>query len=118
MIYDIADAKSTYGWLNYDHAKSLDYRLFFKGRKLETSGRLDYQARNESSLREVHRHHMIASAGGPHIVSQQLKDVIETAAPEEVEFFPANVFFKGQKVEGYYAMNPLYRLDCVDMAKS
>jgi len=117
MIYSISTVKNTHNLLIYDHAKSMDYRLFQIGSKLQARGPLIYNARKESYLQQMHKYHMIESTG-PTLFSEKLRNVVEAVAPNEAEFFPADIVCKENKIEGFYAINPLCRFDCVDMSKS
>ncbi len=117
MIYHISATESTHNFLLYDHGRSIDYNLFLLGAKLQAPGPLIYRIREELHLLQIHKYHIVESTG-PTLFSVVLKDIIEAIAPNEAEFFLANLFYENHKIEDYYAINPLYRLDCVDMSKS
>lgn len=60
------------------------------------------------------------TALGPHVVSTRLKECLEKEAPGEVEFLPIRIQKSDGSgiIEGYFYMNLINHVDCIDMKKT
>ncbi|MBF5012707.1 imm11 family protein [Burkholderia pseudomultivorans] len=118
MIYFVAPTKATHGILSYDHAKSVDYSLFLEGVSLRSiTAPMVFNVKKDSDLKKLSKLHFIRSTG-PDLVSRHLREVIESVAPSEVEFFDASIEFGDQKIGGFSCLNALWKLPCIDMEAS
>lgn len=117
MAFILSSANRTNHLLSYDHDESEDYRSFFAGERLQGCGSINFRLNKKSGIRQISKFHLIASTG-PTLFSAKLRALVENVAPDEAEFFDANLSFEDQTVEGFSAVNPLCRVNCVDREKS
>ena len=115
--YILTRTTNTNGWVVYENDISLDYKEFFKGELLSSEELpLFYDIPKSSSLKKIKSAVFLESAG-PELVSQRLKEVLETLT-EDIQFFDVDLFCGKEKVEGFYAMNLPHRMKCVDFENS
>ncbi|ENZ4286714.1 DUF1629 domain-containing protein [Citrobacter farmeri] len=118
MSYILSVEHNTFNMISYLHDISVDYSLFNEGISLKAlSGKLVYKVKNKSGLNKLKKCHIISTTG-PDLVSNDLKEVLTSVAPNEVEFFNAEIFFENKKIEGFSVINPTVRVDCCNMEKS
>ncbi|WP_330858486.1 imm11 family protein, partial [Dickeya undicola] len=60
----------------------------------------------------------ILSTIGPDLVSRELRTILESIVPAEVEFFDAEIIYGNDKLEGFSVINPIAKINCCDMEKS
>jgi len=102
--YILTPTTNTIGWVVYENDISLDYKEFFKGELLPNEELpLFYDIPKSSNLKKIKSAVLLESAG-PELVSQRLKEVLETLT-EDIQFFDVDLFCGKEKVEGFYAMN-------------
>lgn len=118
MVYILSNERSSYDLVTYDHENSLDYRLFFDAMPLgRIDGPLSYVLNRKADLPRIKQFHLIRSTG-PDLVSNQLRAIIEQAAPLEAEFFDVRIRYKDELIEGFSCINPLDKVSCVNMERS
>ncbi len=97
MSYILSVEHNTFNMISYLHDISVDYSLFNEGISLKAlSGKLVYKVKNKSGLNKLKKCHIISTTG-PDLVSNDLKEVLTSVAPNEVEFFNAEIFFENKK---------------------
>ena len=115
--YILTPTTNTNGWVVYENDISLDYKEFFKGELIPSEELpLFYDIPKSSSLKKIKSAVLLESAG-PELVSQRLKEVLETLT-EDIQFFDVDLFCGKEKVEGFYAMNLPHHMKCVDLENS
>ena len=119
MLYILGSKNNSYDLISFDHDSSSDHLLFKEGQSLKGEGViLNYQIESKADLEKLKKIPYIESSG-PSLVTAALKEVFEEdEARGQVEFYPVNVFFQGEVVEGFYAINPLKKIDCTNMTAS
>lgn len=117
-MYIITNKVNTYNLLSYSHEASADSSLFNEGLPIENSDiNLKYTIRSAASLNKLKKQHLISTTG-PELVSHKLKKILQTIAPNELEFYETTILFKDTKIEGFSAINILNLLPCCNMEES
>ena len=57
---------------------------------------------------------ILLESSGPELVSRRLKEALE-ATSRSIQFFDVELSCEGEKIEGFYAANLLYKINCVDI---
>lgn len=115
--YILTTTKNTHNWVVYENDISMDYKEFLKGCFFqERELQLFYSIPRKSDLGKVKSAIMLESSG-PELVSKRFKEVLE-AHTKNVQFFDVELFCKDEKIEGFYAMNLPYKIECVDIDNS
>lgn len=115
--YILTTTKNTHGWVIYDNDISMDYQEFFKGQFFQQKEMpLFYTIPKKSNLNKV-KSAIILESSGPELVNKRFKDVLE-ANTKNIQFFDVELFCGNEKIEGFYAMNLRYKIECVDIDHS
>ena len=114
--YILTTTQNTHGWVVYENDISTDYQNFFKGDFIASSPTLFYRVSRKTYLKKVEKAILLESSG-PELVSRRLKEVLE-ATSKSIQFFDAELFCEGEKIEGFYAANLPYKINCVDIEHS
>ncbi|ELY2738786.1 hypothetical protein SMX71_001476 [Cronobacter dublinensis] len=118
MNYIISVEENTYNMVDYLHDISTDFSLFNEGISLDgLDCTLKYKAKNKTSFNKIKNCHMLSTTG-PDLVSRQLRTVLESEIPTEVEFFDAEIMYGNEILDGFSVINPIVKIDCCDMDKS
>lgn len=118
MSYIISTEENTYNIVDYLHDISTDFSLFNEGISLDgLDCTLKYKAKNKTSFNKIKNCHMLSTTG-PDLVSRQLRNVLESEIPTEVEFFDAEITYGNEMLDGFSVINPIVKIDCCDMDKS
>lgn len=112
--YFLTTIKNTWGWVVYDNDRSLNHLEFYKGQFFsEQKLPLYYTIPQKSNLKKI-KSAMILQSAGPELINKRLKDVIE-AYTTGVQFFDVELFCEDEKIEGFYAINLPYKMECIDL---
>ncbi len=104
--------------LDYIHDKSMDSSLFNEGISLKgIDGDLIYKAKSKASFNKIKKLHILQNTG-PELVSRDLRNIIESSVPAEVEFFDAEIIYENERLDGFSVINPVVKINCCDMEKS
>lgn len=115
--YILTTTQNTHGWVTYDNDISVNYQEFFKGHLIQQEDiPLFYTIPEKSNLNKV-KSAIILESSGPELVNKHFKDVLE-ANTRNVQFFAVELFCGDEKIEGFYAMNLRYKIECVDIDRS
>lgn len=114
--YILTTTQNTHGWVVYENDISTDYQNFFKGDFIASSPSLFYRVSKKTYLKKVEKAILLESSG-PELVSRRLKEVLE-ATSKNIQFFDVELFCEGGKIEGFYAANLPYKINCVDIEHS
>lgn len=114
--YILTTTQNTHGWVVYENDISTDYQDFFKGDFIASSPSLFYRVSKKTYLKKVEKAILLESSG-PELVSRRLKEVLE-ATSKNIQFFDVELFCEGEKIEGFYAANLPYKINCVDIEHS
>ena len=114
--YILTTTQNTHGWVVYENDISTDYQDFFKGDFIASSPSLFYRVSKKTYLKKVEKAILLESSG-PELVSRRLKEVLE-ATSKNIHFFDVELFCEGKKIEGFYAANLPYKINCVDIEHS
>ncbi|WP_202983977.1 imm11 family protein [Gilliamella sp. ESL0232] len=118
MSYIISIEENTYNMLDYLHDISMDFSLFNEGISLKgLDCTLKYKAKNKSCFNKLKKCHMLSTTG-PELVSLELRAILESVVPTEVEFFNAEIIYGNEIFDGFSVINPIIKIDCCDMNKS
>ncbi|CNC70176.1 imm11 family protein [Yersinia similis] len=118
MSYIISIQENTYNMLDYIHDKSIDSSLFNEGISLKgIDGDLIYKAKSKASFNKIKKLHILSNTG-PELVSRDLRNIIESSVPAEVEFFDADIIYENERLDGFSVINPVVKINCCDMEKS
>lgn len=118
MLYALLPKDNTFNMLSYSHETSSDYSLFNEGVSLKNLDlKLEYKAGSAASLKKIKKQNIILSTG-PELVSQQLREILETLAPKEIEFFDAKISLGDITLHQYSAINILHKRPCCNMDRS
>lgn len=119
VYYSISSNENTYYLLDFDYLTSTDASLFAEGVNIENLAvSLKYKVKNRKSFNKLKNLHFISSTG-PELVSAQLRAVIEELSPLEVNFFDSvAIEFKGDRLEGFSAINCMHIENCCDLTLS
>ena len=113
--YILTTTQNTHGWVVSENDISTDYQNFFKGDFIASSPTLFYRVK-KTYLKRVEKAILLESSG-PELVSRRLKEVLE-ATSKSIQFFDVELFCEGEKIEGFYAANLPYKINCVDIEHS
>lgn len=114
--YILTTTQNTHGWVVYENDISTDHQDFFKGDFIASSPSLFYRVSRKTYLKKVEKAILLESSG-PELVSRRLKEVLE-ATSKSIQFFDVELFCEGEKIEGFYAANLPYKINCVDIEHS
>lgn len=115
--YILTTTQNTHDWVVYDNDISVDYKEFLKGQFFqEKELLLFYNVSKKSNLNKV-KSAIILESSGPELVNKRFKEVLE-ANTKNVQFFDVELFCGNEKIEGFYAMNVRYKVECVDIERS
>ncbi|MEI7065064.1 DUF1629 domain-containing protein [Dickeya chrysanthemi] len=118
MSYIISVEENTYNMLDYLHDISADFSLFNEGIGLDgLDFTLMYKAKSKSGFNKIKKCHILSTTG-PDLVSRELRTILESIVPAEVEFFDAEIIYGNDKLEGFSVINPIAKINCCDMEKS
>ena len=119
MPYILGNRGNSYGLVNFDHNSFDDYLLFQEGRFInEDNIFLSYKIKSMVDLAKVKKFPCIKSTG-PMLVSAALRSVFKKEEDEgEVQFINANISCEDKNINDFFAINPLNRVDCIDMERS
>ena len=114
--YILNTTQNTHGWVVYENDISTDYQNFFKGDLIASPPTLFYRV-SKKTYREKVEKAILLESSGPELVSRRLKEALE-AISKSIHFFDAELFCEGERIEGFYAVNLLYKINCVDIERS
>lgn len=115
--YIISTTRNTYNWIAYNNDISIDYKEFLRGRLFsEKELPLYFTVQKKSDLNKVKKA-LILNSSGPELISKRLKEVLE-ANTENIQFFEVELYCGEEKIEGFYALNLPYKINCVDLETS
>lgn len=115
--YILTTTKNTYGWVEYDNDISLDYKEFLKGERLLYKDLpLFYNIPKSSNLKKI-RSAVLLESTGPELVCRQFKEILETQV-RDIQFFDVDLFCGNEKIDGFYAINVLHLIKCIDLENS
>jgi hypothetical protein len=108
---------NTNDWAVYDNDISIDYKEFFKGSSFnESELPLYYSIQKKANLNKV-RKALILESTGPELIRKSLKDILEVSVIG-TQFFEVELYYCEDKIEGFYALNLLHKINCVDIENS
>lgn len=111
--YILTTTQNTHGWVVYENDISTDYQNFFKGDFIAFPPTLFYRV-SKKAYREKVEKAILLESSGPELVSRRLKEALE-ATSRSIQFFDVELSCEGEKIEGFYAANLLYKINCVDI---
>lgn len=114
--YILTTTQNTHGWVIYENDISTGYQDFFKGDLIASPPSLFYRVSKKTYMKKVEQAILLESSG-PELVSRRLKEALE-ATSKSIQFFDVELFCEGEKIEGFYAVNLLYKINCVDIEHS
>ena len=114
--YILTTTQNTHGWVVYENDISTGYQNFFKGDSIASPPTLCYRV-SKKSYREKVENAILLESSGPELVSRRLKEALE-ATSRSIQFFDVELSCEGEKIEGFYAANLLYKINCVDIERS
>lgn len=114
--YILTTTQNTHGWVIYENDISTGYQDFFKGDFIVSPPSLFYRVSKKTYMKKVEQAILLESSG-PELVSRRLKEALE-ATSKSIQFFDVELFCEGEKIEGFYAVNLLYKINCVDIEHS
>ena len=114
--YILTTTQNTHGWVVYENDISTGYQNFFKGDFIASPPTLFYRVSNKAYMKKVEKAILLESSG-PELVSARLKEVLE-ATSKSIQFFDVELSCEGEKIEGFYAANLPYKINCVDIERS
>ncbi len=114
--YILTTTQNTHGWVVYENDISTDYHFFFQGDFIASPPTLFYRVSKKAYMKKVEKAILLESSG-PELVSRRLKEALE-ATSKSIQFFDVELFCEGEKIEGFYAANLLYKINCVDIDRS
>ena len=114
--YILTTTQNTHGWVVYENDISTDYQNFFKGDLIASPPTLFYRVSKKAYMKKVEKAILLESSG-PELVSRRLKEILE-ATSNSIQFFDVELFCESEKIEGFYAVNLLYKINCVDLERS
>ena len=115
--YILTTTQNTNDWIVYNNDISVDYQEFLKGQSFqEKELPLVYNVQNKSKLKKIKSAIMLESSG-PELVSKRFKEVLE-ANTDNIQFFEVELYCECEKIEGFYAMNLLHKIKCIDINSS
>lgn len=115
--YIISTTNNTNDWVVYNDDISTDYKEFLLGSSFsESELSLYYYVQKKTNLNKVKKAHILKSSG-PELISKRLKEVLEVHT-NSAQFFEVELYCGEEKVEGFYALNLLYKINCIDMENS
>lgn len=117
-MYLLTTVKNTNGLLSFDHDRAQGYDLFYEGTDLcAVQFDLRYEVKRKAGVKQLRTFHLIQS-DGPELISNHLRAVIEKFAPNDVNFFEAQIFCGGEQIEGFSAINVKSKIPCMDLEAS
>ena len=114
--YILTTTQNTHGWVVYENDISTGYQIFFKGDSIASPPTLCYRVSKKLYRKKVENAILLESSG-PELVSRRLKEALE-AISKSIQFFDVELFCEGERIEGFYATNLLYKINCVDIERS
>lgn len=114
--YILTTIQNTHGWVVYENDISTDYQFFCQGDFIAPPPILFYRVSKKAYMKKVEKAILLESSG-PELVSRRLKEALE-ATSKSIQFFDVELFCEGEKIEGFYAANLLYKINCVDIERS
>ena len=114
--YILTTTQNTHGWVVYENDISTGYQIFFKGDSIASPPTLCYRVSKKLYRKKVENAILLESSG-PELVSRRLKEALE-AISKSFQFFDVELFCEGERIEGFYAANLLYKINCVDIERS
>jgi hypothetical protein len=115
--YIIGTKINTNGWVAHDYDNPVGYKEFLEGKFFpDTKLPVYFHVNKESYLNKVKKALFLESSG-PDIVSTKLKNVLEEHT-KGIQFFEVDLRCGEEKIEGFYAINIVNRIDCADIENS
>ncbi len=115
--YIISTTKNTNNLVTYNNEISIDYKEFLQGKTfLETELPLFYTVQKKADLNKVKKA-LILESSGPELISKRLKEILEVNT-KNVQFFEVELYCEEEKIEGFYAINLPYKINCVNLEDS
>lgn len=115
--YIISTTKNTNDWVEYINDISIDYNEFLQGKLFsETELPLYYNVQKKTDIDKVKKA-LILESSGPELISKRLKEILELTT-KNVQFFEVDLYCGEEKIEGFYALNLPYKINCVDLENS
>ena len=114
--YILTTTQNTHGWVVDENDISTGYQIFFKGDSIASPPTLCYRVSKKLYRKKVENAILLESSG-PELVSRRLKEALE-AISKSIQFFDVELFCEGERIEGFYATNLLYKINCVEIERS
>ena len=115
--YTLGTAVNTNDWVVYDNDISVGYEEFLKGQYIrEDKPPLFYNVHKKSYYNRVKSAVMLESSGAL-LVSRRFKELLN-ANTKGVQFFDVEFYCGNERVDGFYAMNVMRKIPCLDMENS
>lgn len=116
-LLEISESYSEIYWFKYDQKTSPDHLLFVSGEEQSSIATTPtFRNKKKVSLSRLLSFDLLQS-DTLEFVSEAMAEVLRKF-PEDVQLFPANVYLKEEKLEGYYVFNVIQTLPCIDLNNS
>ena len=116
-LLEISENYSEIYWFKYDQKKSPDHLLFISGEEQSSIATTPtFRNKNKISASRLMSFDLLQS-DTLEFVSEAMANVLRKF-PKDAQLFPANVYLKEEKLEGYYVFNVIQVLPCIDLNNS
>ncbi|MBD8271321.1 imm11 family protein [Pseudomonas fluorescens] len=116
-LLDISQSYSEVYWFKYDQKISPDHLLFIGGKKqssvVTTPTFINKKKISKARLLSFD----LLQSDTLEFASNAMATVLREY-PDDVQLFPANVYLKEDKLDGYYVFNVIQTLPCIDLEHS
>ncbi|MCX4062680.1 MULTISPECIES: DUF1629 domain-containing protein [Pseudomonas] len=116
-LLEISEQYSESYWFKYDQKASPDHLFFISGeQQLSITKTPTFRNKKKVSTSRLLSFDLLQS-DTIEFVSEALANVLRDF-PEDVQLFPADVYLKEEKLDGYYVFNVVQTLPCIDLNNS
>jgi len=116
-LLDISESYSEIFWFKYDQTLSPDHLLFISG-EAQSSVAATPTFRNN---KKVSKSRLLAfdllQSDTLEFVSQAMAEVLRQY-PDDVQLFPADVYLKKERLQGFHVFNLIQTVPCIDLEHS
>ncbi|QHD09856.1 imm11 family protein [Pseudomonas sp. R76] len=116
-LLDISESYSETYWFKYDQNNSPDHLLFISGEKQSSIASTPIFRNKKKVSKPRLLSFDLLQSDTLEFVSAAMASVLREF-PEDVQLFPADVYLKEEKLDGYYVFNVIQTLPCIDLDNS